>query len=83
MNQNYEAMYHDMFKRLNTRKKFTIYKVEGEKVIVQEDQEICGEKEPKRHEFNNAKELDEFIYQENKAERDIENQLSGDDMPYR
>ena len=33
--------------------------------------------------LNSVKELDKFITEENQTERDIENQLSGNKMPYR
>ncbi len=78
-----EIEYRTIFKRLNTRKKFKIATIEGTKVIVEQDEEICGQKEPRQFEFNSAKELDAFVTQENQAEREISTQLSGNDMPYR
>ncbi len=80
---NIEISYRKIFSRLNTRKKFTIHSIEGTKVIVEQDEEICGQKEPRTFEFNSEKELETFVTQENQIERDINSQLSGNSMPYR
>jgi len=81
--RNIEITYRKIFGRLNTRKKFTIQSIKDSKITVEQDEEICGQKEPKLFEFNNEKELEEFVTQENQTERDINSQLSGDSMPYR
>lgn len=78
-----EIQYRQIFKRLNTRKKFTIASIEGAVVTIEQDEEICGQKEPRKFVVNSAKELEEFVTNENKAEREIENTLKGNDMPYR
>ena len=80
---NIEISYRKIFGRLNTRKKFSIGSIEGTKVKVDQDEEICGQKEPRTFEFNSEKELEAFVTQENQFERDIKTQLSGDSMPYR
>lgn len=80
---NIEISYRKIFSRLNTRKKFTIRSIEGDKVTVDQDEEICGQKEPRAFEFNSEKELEAFVTQENQVERDISQQLSGNSMPYR
>ncbi len=80
---NIEITYRKIFGRLNTRKKFTVQSIKDSKITVEQDEEICGQKEPKLFEFNNEKELEEFVTQENQTERDINSQLSGDSMPYR
>jgi len=80
---NIEISYRKIFGRLNTRKKLSIRSIEGTKVTVDQDEEICGEKEPRTFEFNSEKELEAFVTQENQIERDINAQLSGDGMPYR
>ena len=80
---NIEITYRKIFGRLNTRKKFTIQSIKDSKITVEQDEEICGQKEPKLFEFNNEKELEEFVTQDNQTERDINSQLSGDSMPYR
>lgn len=80
---NIEITYRKIFGRLNTRKKFTVQSIKDSKITVEQDEEICGQKEPKIFEFNNEKELEEFVTQENQTERDINSQLSGDSMPYR
>ena len=78
-----EINYRKIFSRLNTRKKFEIQKFEGTKVTVEQDEEICGQKEPRLFEFDSEKELEAFVTAENQFERDINSQLSGNDMPYR
>ena len=81
--QEIEIQYRKIFKRLNTRKKFNIASIEGTHVVVEQDEEICGQKEPRKFEFNSAKELEDFVTSENQIERDINAQLSSNDMPYR
>ncbi len=78
-----EIEYRQIFKRLNTRKKFVIASIEGTTVTVEQDEEICGQKEPRQFVFNSAKELETFVTQENQIERDISNQLNSNEMPYR
>ena len=80
---NIEISYRKIFGRLNTRKKFVIQSIEGTTVTVEQDEEICGQKEPLLFVFNSEKELETFVTQENQFERDINSQLSGDSMPYR
>ena len=80
---NIEISYRKIFGRLNTRKKFAIQSIEGPKVTVEQDEEICGQKEPRLFVFSSEKELEAFVTQENQFERDINSQLSGDSMPYR
>ncbi len=81
--QEYEIECRTIFKRLNTRKKFNIASIEGTHIVVEQDEEICGQKEPRQFEFDSAKELEDFVTQENQVEREISTQLSGNDMPYR
>jgi len=80
---NIEIVYRKIFGRLNTRKKFTIQSIEGTTVTIEQDEEICGQKEPRLFVLNSEKELETFVTQENQFERDINSQLSGDSMPYR
>ncbi len=81
--QEYEIECRTIFKRLNTRKKFAISSIEGTHIVVEQDEEICGQKEPRQFEFDSTKELETFVTKENQAERDISTQLSGNSMPYR
>ena len=83
MAEEFEVVYKQFFSRLNTRKKFTIKSIEGSKIIIEQDEEICGEKEPKIFEFDSQKELESFVTSENQTERDIVQQLSGNEMPFR
>ncbi len=80
---NIEISYRKIFARLNTRKKFVIKSIEDNQVTVEQDEEICGQKEPRLFVFNSEKELETFVTQENQFERDISQQLSGNSMPYR
>jgi len=79
----YDAMYKDIFSRLNTRKKFSIKIIEDSKITIEQDEEICGEKEPKVFVFESAKDLETFVTGENQQERDIVQQLAGNEMPFR
>ncbi len=81
---NIEISYRKIFARLNTRKKFVIKSIEEDnQITVEQDEEICGQKEPRLFVFNSEKELETFVTQENQFERDISQQLSGNSMPYR
>jgi len=78
-----EIEYRKIFKRLNTRKKFSIASIEGNVCTVEQDEEICGQKEPRQFVFNSPKELEDFVTKENQIEREIVNQLNSNEMPYR
>ena len=80
---NLEPIYQDIFSKLKTRKKFVIRSIEKNLLTVDQDEEICGQKEPKTFEFKSPKELEEFVHQENIIEADIVRQLEGNNMPYR
>tara|TARA_B100000676_G_scaffold275215_1_gene295191 strand:- start:173 stop:424 length:252 start_codon:yes stop_codon:yes gene_type:complete len=80
---NLEPIYQDIFSKLKTRKKFVIRSVEKNLLTVEQDEEICGQKEPKTFEFKSPKEFEEFVHQENIIEGDIVRQLEGNNMPYR
>ena len=80
---NLEPIYQDIFSKLKTRKKFVIRSIEKNLLTVEQDEEICGQKEPKTFEFKSPKEFEEFVHQENIIESDIVRQLEGNKMPYR
>ena len=80
---NLEPIYQDIFSKLKTRKKFVIRSIEKNLLTVEQDEEICGQKEPKTFEFKSPKEFEEFVHQENTIEADIVRQLEGNNMPYR
>ena len=80
---NLEPIYQDIFSKLKTRKKFVIRSIEKNLLTVEQDEEICGQKEPKAFEFKSPKEFEEFVHQENIIEADIVRQLEGNNMPYR
>ena len=80
---NLEPVYQDIFSKLKTRKKFVIRSIEKNLLTVEQDEEICGQKEPKTFEFKSPKEFEEFVHQENIIEADIVRQLEGNNMPYR
>jgi len=83
MTEEIESKYKQLFAKLKTRKKFSIQKIEGNVITIEQDEEICGEKEPKIFIFESAKELEKFMEEENQAERAIVQQLSGNEMPFR
>ena len=80
---NLEPVYQDIFTKFKTRKKFVISSVEKNLLTVAQDEEICGQKEPKVFEFKSPKEFEEFVRVENQFEADIVKQLAGNNMPYR
>ena len=80
---NLEPVYKEIFGKFMTRKKFVIRSVENNMLTVEQDEEICGQKEPKVFEFKSPREFEEFVRIENQFESDIVKQLEGNKMPYR
>ena len=80
---NLVPIYQEIFTKLKTRKKFVIRSLEKNLLTVEQDEEICGQKEPKVFEFKSPKELEAFVHSENTIEADIVRQLEGNNMPYR
>jgi hypothetical protein len=80
---NLEPVYQEIFEKFQTRKKFVIRSVEKNMLTVEQDEEICGQKEPKVFEFKSPREFEEFVRIENQFEADIVKQLQGNKMPYR
>ena len=81
---NLEPVYREMFTKLKTRKKFVIRSIENRLLTVEQDEEICGQKEPRMFEFKSPRELEEFVSAENQFELDIIKQLNEkNSMPYR
>ena len=50
---NLEPVYQEIFGKFMTRKKFVIRSVENNMLTVEQDEEICGQKEPKVFEEKN------------------------------
>lgn len=80
---NLEPAYKEIFSKFKTRKKFVIRSVESNTLTIEQDEEICGQKEPKVFEFKSPREFEEFVRTENQFESDIVKQLEGSKMPYR
>ena len=80
---NLEPVYQEIFQKFATRKKFVIKSVEKNMLTVEQNEEICGQKEPRIFEFKSPREFEEFVRKENQFELDIVNQLQGNQMPYR
>ena len=80
---NLEPVYQEIFAKFKTRKKFVIRSVENNLLTIEQDEEICGQKEPKVFEFKSPREFEEFVRVENQFESDIVKQLEGNKMPYR
>jgi hypothetical protein len=83
METNFETLYRDQIKKLSTRKKFSIQKIEGAHVTIEESQEICGQKEPKRMVLKSPQEMEEFVKRENEIERRIQASLASNEFPMR
>ncbi len=80
---NLEPVYQEIFAKFKTRKKFVIRSVENNTLTIEQDEEICGQKEPKVFDFKSPREFEEFVRVENQFEADIVKQLEGNKMPYR
>ena len=80
---NLEPVYQEIFAKFKTRKKFVIRSVENNQLTIEQDEEICGQKEPKVFDFKSPREFEEFVRLENQFESDIVKQLEGNKMPYR
>ncbi len=80
---NLEPVYREIFEKFKTRKKFVITSTEKNILTLEQDEEICGQKEPRKFEFKSPREFEEFVRQENLFELEIERQISGNQMPYR
>ena len=80
---NLEPVYQEIFAKFKTRKKFVIRSVENNMLKIEQDEEICGQKEPKVFDFKSPREFEEFVRVENQFESDIVKQLEGSKMPYR
>ena len=80
---NLEPVYQEIFSKFKTRKKFVIRSVENNMLTIEQDEEICGQKEPKVFEVKSPREFEEFVRTENQFESDIVKQLEGNKMPYR
>jgi hypothetical protein len=80
---NLEPVYQEIFAKFKTRKKFVIRSVENNQLTIEQDEEICGQKEPKVFDFKSPREFEEFVRVENQFESDIVKQLEGNKMPYR
>ena len=80
---NLEPVYREIFEKFKTRKKFVIMSTEKNILTLEQDEEICGQKEPRKFEFKSPREFEEFVRQENLFELEIERQISGNQMPYR
>ena len=80
---NLKPVYQEIFSKFKTRKKFVIRSVENNMLTIEQDEEICGQKEPKVFEFKSPREFEEFVRTENQFESDIVKQLEGNKMPYR
>ena len=80
---NLEPVYQEIFAKFKTRKKFVIRSVENNQLTIEQDEEICGQKEPKVFDFKSPREFEEFVRVENQFEADIVKQLEGNKMPYR
>ena len=80
---NLDPVYREIFEKFKTRKKFSMRSVDKNILMIDQDEEICGQKDPRSFEFKSPREFEEFVRVENQFEKDIESQLQGNKMPYR
>ena len=76
--------FESIFNLLKTRKKFIFKEVNDQgKLIVEREDEICGQKENQPYEFNTPHEFKKFVSETNQEEIDYQKTVEGDEMPYR
>ena len=79
-----ENEFQSIFKMLNTRKKFIFKEVNAEgKLILEREDEICGQKENQPYEFNTPHEFKKFVSEVNQEEINYQKTIESDSMPYR
>ena len=79
-----EKEFKSIFNLLKTRKKFIFMEVNDQgKLIVEREDEICGQKENQPYEFNTPHEFKKFVSEMNQEEIDYQKTVEGDEMPYR
>ena len=79
-----EKEFKSIFNLLKTRKNFIFKEVNSQgKLIVEREDEICGQKENQPYEFNTPHEFKKFVSEMNQEEIDYQKTVEGDDMPYR
>ena len=76
--------FQSIFNLLKTRKKFIFKAVTDEgKLLVEREDEICGQKENQPYQFNTPHEFKKFVSEMNQEEIDYQKTVEGNDMPYR
>lgn len=84
MSEELEKSFRDLFGMLKTRKKFILKEITPEgKLVVEREDEICGQKENRPYFFNTPQELKKFVSEMNQEEIEYQKTISGDEMPYR
>lgn len=79
-----ENEFQSIFKMLKTRKKFIFKEVNAEgKLILEREDEICGQKENQPYEFNTPHEFKKFVSEVNQEEINYQKTIESDSMPYR
>ncbi|GEM_PF-367994 len=79
-----ERSFRDLFGMLKTRKKFIFKEITSEgQLVVEREDEICGQKENRPYFFNTPLELKKFVSEMNQEEIDYQKTITGDEMPYR
>ena len=79
-----EQEFKSIFNLLKTRKTFILKEVNEEgKLILEREDEICGQKENQPYEFNTPHEFKKFVSEMNQEEIDYQKTVEGDEMPYR
>ena len=79
-----EQEFQTIFNLLKTRKNFILKEITGDgKLIVEREDEVCGQKENQPYEFNTPHEFKKFVSEMNQEEIDYQKTVEGDEMPYR
>ena len=79
-----EKEFKSIFNLFKTRKKFIFMEVNDQgKLILEREDEICGQKENQPYVFNTPHEFKKFVSEMNQEEIDYQKTVEGDEMPYR
>lgn len=79
-----EKEFRTIFSMLKTRKKFVFKELRPDgKLIVEREDEICGQKENQPYTFNTPHEFKKFVSEMNQEEINYQKTLESNEMPYR
>ena len=83
-NEELENEFRSIFNMLKTRKKFLFKELNSNgKLVVEREDEICGQKENQPYTFNTPHEFKKFVSEMNQEEINYQKTLQSGEMPYR